>query len=370
MRLPISLAALVCVSGCTTTVEVTRLNEGNNGTARGVRFSLPQRFVAVEPKPDGTVDVKYVHLPDDANRFAVRSTSVLAKNTLSVTVASGLLTGLTFKPNAADVPAQFVTSAGNVRADEVATAVTSATTKETERKALDKEIRSAELALAQAQKKLELAVAALGDDESKILAYRIEVATAEAKLADLKQQKQLLGLAANEPPGIAFANNETKPRRAYGPMLFHIHEDYTDPSHPKVSLEPVEPEQRHYRVLASAAVRPGPTKPEPTKPSNGAASTQQSCPVFEDVVKGPTLSSNETRLVTLVFAEGLQFETATARSVDRPSEGLLTIDGKAGPTTPPDGVPALPDDDFDVVVRLTRNGIACEVKGLVKIPAP
>src|SRR6266550_2477843 len=88
-QLAIVLVAGVAFSGCTTWVDVKKIDPGSD--AAGLRYSLPATFLLVQPLPDGSASYTWVYLPDSDNTYAINQHAVLAKFTLDVTLANGLL---------------------------------------------------------------------------------------------------------------------------------------------------------------------------------------------------------------------------------------------------------------------------------------
>jgi hypothetical protein len=109
---------LVGVAGCTTIIDVERYT----GTQQGLRYSLPATYLLVTPKADGSATYEWVSLPDPANEYVVRATSWLSKYTLDLTFDNGMLTKVTSKQDATDVPVKAIQAAQTVYAARVAAA--------------------------------------------------------------------------------------------------------------------------------------------------------------------------------------------------------------------------------------------------------
>jgi hypothetical protein len=62
----------LALGGCATFVESERATP----TSEGLRYSLPAPFLMVTPKPDGTLDVTTVNLPDPDNTYTLRTKSL------------------------------------------------------------------------------------------------------------------------------------------------------------------------------------------------------------------------------------------------------------------------------------------------------
>jgi len=354
---------LAALAGCSTTVTIEKVKPDDNTTS-GQRFSLPSRFVMVEPQADGHVEVKFVHLPDDKNTFAISSSSVMTKQTLSVTVAAGLLTNVSNKGYATATANQLLTSAGNVRSKEItadqakiAAEKAKITAEQAELKALDQQIREAELAVKQAEEKLRLAESAFPGNEEKRLPFRAELAAARLKLDDLVAKRLSLG-NANE-PGI-YNDPTAKPTQAWGPAFFAIVEDYTDKSKPVVKLVPVSLDgnagaaQETFELGAGLPPRP--------------AGTAAECPKFEAISKGPVMSQDGKRIVNWAFSAGFKFAKATVSGFKKPDTVLLTVDGSTGKAIPTNGFARDSDSSYDVRVDGIVNGKDCDIRGNVAAP--
>lgn len=350
---------LVVLSACSTTITIKKVGPDDKSTP-GQRFSLPSRFVMVEPQPDGHVEVKFVHLPDDNNTFAISSESVMTKQTLSVTVAAGLLTNVSNKGYATATATQLLTSAGNVRQKEITTEQANIKAAQTELKTLDQQIREAELALKQAEEKLRLAEIAFPGNEEKRLPYRAEVGAARLKLDDLNAKRLTLG-NANE-PGI-YNDPSVKPTYAAGPAFFKIDEDYTtDPHKPVVKLVLISFDgsknglpQETFQVIANAL--------PPRAPGAGAE-----CPDFSAISKGPIISQDGARIINWTFAPNFKVTSATVRGFRKGDAVLLTIDGSTGKAIPVVGFPRKTDDSYDVWIDGVVADKKCEIRG--NVPAP
>jgi len=108
--------ATLLLAGCTTIIDVERYT----GTQQGLRYSLPATYLLVTPKADGSATYEWVSLPDPANEYVVRATSFLSKYTLDLTFDNGMLTKVTSKQDATDVPVKAIQAAQTVYAARVA----------------------------------------------------------------------------------------------------------------------------------------------------------------------------------------------------------------------------------------------------------
>jgi hypothetical protein len=226
----IAAVAALGVAGCTTIVEVERYT----GSEAGFRYSLPATYLLVTPKPDGTAAYDWVSLPDPANEYVVRTTAYLAKYTMDLSFANGMLTKATSKLDSTDIPAKAIQTAQTIYSARVA-ASADAARKEADRSAtLAKAVADAEVDLSQA--KAELAVleanVANGARASDVIAARVRVARAQARL-----EAALAALAS--PLRSTSAQLEgAGPGQAWGPVLFKVVQTADD-----VELVAVTPQQ-------------------------------------------------------------------------------------------------------------------------------
>jgi len=115
---------LIGLPGCTTIIDVERYT----GTQQGLRYSLPATYLLVTPKADGSATYEWVSLPDPGNEYVVRATSWLSKYTLDLTFDNGMLTKVTSKQDATDVPVKAIQAAQTIYAARVAAAAAAART--------------------------------------------------------------------------------------------------------------------------------------------------------------------------------------------------------------------------------------------------
>jgi len=106
----------VALSGCSGT-KVTKVDGPGDRSTKGIRYRLPQPYLLVTPKSNGTMTVTEVYLPDDNNIYAVTSQTFLAKHKFQIDVLNGLLTGVTSNVNNAEVISEATTSAGQIAAE-------------------------------------------------------------------------------------------------------------------------------------------------------------------------------------------------------------------------------------------------------------
>jgi hypothetical protein len=173
--------ALLALSqfGCTTWVKVEKAHP----TSKGIRYSLPATFLLVQPLADGTASYSWVYLPDPNNAYTMEQHALLAKFTLDVTVANGLLSKVNSQSDDTAVAAKLLDSAQSVYAAKAtaggAQAKTDAATLATAKTAL----ASAQLAMTQAQMENQAIIAAgSGATDAQKLAAQLKLIDAQAAL--------------------------------------------------------------------------------------------------------------------------------------------------------------------------------------------
>ena len=82
--------------------------------ATGIRFYHVRPYLLVEPDNDGGVKVETQFLPDYTNQYAVESHVYLASQDFSVTIADGLLTKVSYKPDQTAMLNELIKSSGVV----------------------------------------------------------------------------------------------------------------------------------------------------------------------------------------------------------------------------------------------------------------
>lgn len=98
------LCASSLLSGCVSFLT----SEKAEDTSRGLRYSLPQPFLLVTPKTDGTITVQQVFLPDADKTYTIRQTSILAKHSLDVSLKNGLLESIVLTSDGAGVSEKII----------------------------------------------------------------------------------------------------------------------------------------------------------------------------------------------------------------------------------------------------------------------
>ena len=169
------VAFALLLAGCTQ-VDVDRVTTGEE---RGMRYYLPQPFIVITPKANGTMDVRVDYYPDKSQQYAIDVDSFMASHELRVKVRNGLLTSVDSTSDSAAVAAAFAKSAG-----EVAEAKINAD------KAAEEAAKTAAAAMkAEQQKKVD-------GYESKLIELRADLRGKEALLAntqDEAEKRKLLG---------------------------------------------------------------------------------------------------------------------------------------------------------------------------------
>lgn len=99
-------------TGCVSIVSVEKATPASTG----VRFNLPEVFIQVTPKADGTMEVKKLFLADPRQEYVVNTTSLFGNYTIDVERGdNNLLSQVTFDADTSAVAKQLVTSAAAVR---------------------------------------------------------------------------------------------------------------------------------------------------------------------------------------------------------------------------------------------------------------
>lgn len=236
MRSIILLVALcACLAGCISTVRVTRV-DGTNPNAAGIRYFLPQVFLVLTPKPDGTMSVETRYLPDPAHEYTVTTTSLLGNYTIEINRSEeGFLETVSFSSNNTELAKQLISSHATVRAAEIEASSAKAKLEAEQAKAASDAraaaTAAAALVLAEAQTALRVATAkvdllraaqgrpgAPADLPSQLLAA--EAAQAEAAMRiDIVRERQV-GVAFN--PASANAPAPGKYLKAPEPVFLRV----------------------------------------------------------------------------------------------------------------------------------------------------
>lgn len=248
----ILLAACACLGGCISIVSVEKATP----KSEGVRYFLPEVFIKVSLKPDGTLAVEPVYLPDPSNEYVVSAKSLFGNYTLDLNrTEEGFLGMVTMESDTSAVAKQLATSYGNVRAAQIdaqaakakADAAAAKDASDKAKAALDtadKARKDAGTAVDVAQRKLQLLqqrsreAAPPTDIEDQVLAARLALAEAEAKRdAAESAYASLLGSsidAAGRGPAAASSLDEAREMKL---------------THPLIEQQPTAPGPMFYRVV-------------------------------------------------------------------------------------------------------------------------
>lgn len=218
MKCIISLAALFALGGCATFIE----SSPATSDANGLRYSLPAPFLMVTPKPDGTLDVVTLNLPDPDNTYTLRTKSLISSYTLDIQLDHQMLKSITMNPKSDAVAAATVDTLGNLRKSEI-----EARTKAEDdaRKAGNdaaKALADAELAATIAKRKVEILKAANPPaDPDKLLEAQLAESEAIEKRDALRRARADTGARLSSADAPAESQAGTG-RMAAGAMLFRI----------------------------------------------------------------------------------------------------------------------------------------------------
>lgn len=213
----IVLLLSVGLSGCTTWVDVKKVEPDSQDA--GIRYALPATFLLVQPQADGTASYSWVYLPDPDKTYAIRQHAFLAKFTLDVTVANGLLSKVNSQTDDTAIAAKLLDSAQSVYAAKATAAGTQAKADASTLATAKTALANAQLALTQAQ----LESGAInapnsGATDAQKLAAKLKLIDAQA--ASTQAQTTVQSLA----PGVATADLPASPQQ-WGPILFRVVQD-------------------------------------------------------------------------------------------------------------------------------------------------
>lgn len=104
------LALPIMLSGCAD-LAVTHVTEANQDTVKGVHYFLPQPYLQVTPKSDGTVSVTVLYLPDHSHEYAVATSSFGSNYEFQIARDSNdVLSGVEYKADTTAVAQQLAAS--------------------------------------------------------------------------------------------------------------------------------------------------------------------------------------------------------------------------------------------------------------------
>lgn len=237
------ISTILLISGCTS-ISVNKVDVEDTVTA-GFRFSLPSRFIMMEPQSDGGVTAKIVYLPDPQNHFAITGRTVLGKNKLLVTVAEGILTNVSFEGDSTGTASQLATSGGAVKAKKEETRLSVVKSSGEKVSELKKLLAAAKLEESMAKTRYDVIRAKL--DDTNVLTIEAEVLWEVAKLKAQDLQSKVDALNSEVANDSSLYNDPgATPLTAFGPVFYRIVDDKSAGLH-RVALEKIE-EQSEYQV--------------------------------------------------------------------------------------------------------------------------
>ena len=175
-----SLALALLLPGCAGT-KVVKVAPGDRSTP-GYRYRLPQPFLLVTPKPDGTMKVEQVYLPDNANEYAVTTRSFLSKHKFQIDIEDGLLKQVITNKDTAAIASQIAGSAGTLGTEVIKTQAAQRKTKAAAIASAKKAEQAAQLALQLAQAELSAAKGVGTPNDTAIAAAQLKVDKANITL--------------------------------------------------------------------------------------------------------------------------------------------------------------------------------------------
>lgn len=219
-----TIACAVSISGCVTILESKQVpSDGSTDSVPGIRYSLPQPFLLVTPKSDGTIDVTIEMLPDASRTYAITQKSFVGSHTLNVEVEHGLLKAIDYGSDASQTAAKLVENYGELKKASIEAEAAQAKTSSDASKAAKQKVVDAEAAQKKAQavhdylKEYTAAHPADTEAAKAYLAAQVELQKANADLLSARDAALVLGLdSLNAPIG---ANAVPS---AFGPVLFRI----------------------------------------------------------------------------------------------------------------------------------------------------
>lgn len=224
------LAALT--SACTTIVSSVPFT----GTEKGLRYSLPEPYLLVKPKPDGTLDYQWINLKDSKKEYVLTASSFLSTYKLEANVENSFLKDVSFNGDSSNTASKAATAFGEVAAarktaeiaadkaqEKAATDKLAAAEKVSQDQltALDKLIADAatEEAATAAEDAFYQTDAGKGASDAAKLAAKLALQKTRAKLADYRARKESL-LATDGAKDAGTAG--TPAVQAWGAVLYKV----------------------------------------------------------------------------------------------------------------------------------------------------
>lgn len=87
-----------------------------SSSQKGFRYSMPEPYLLVKPKADGTATYEWVFLPDRNNEYVVAPKSLFATYKMTVATENGFLTSASFDGTANEVASKLASVVGDVNA--------------------------------------------------------------------------------------------------------------------------------------------------------------------------------------------------------------------------------------------------------------
>lgn len=212
----IVVSVMALLSGCVSWLA----SEKATDSAEGIRYSLPQPFLLVTPKPDGTLDVEQVLLPDTSQTYTIRQPSFIASHTLNVELDNQMLKAVDLSADTGVVPGKAIEAYGDYRKAAIEAEAAQAKTEQEKSAAAKKRVADAELAVAKANAVVEYLEPNKADVlvAPEYLKAQVALQQAEAELDAAQDAARELGIEGFNVP----KTGTTPAPTAYGPVLYRI----------------------------------------------------------------------------------------------------------------------------------------------------
>lgn len=231
-----AIAAFLLASGCASVIDVKRYSGPGQ---KGARYSLPEPYLLVKPKPDGTATYDWVFLPNKENEYAVEASSFLSAYTLELALENGFLKSAAFNVTATTTASKLAELVGEVTAvkkdtevaaekaaDKAASDKVAADEKTANDRvaAADKAIADANAAVVTAQAEVEFYASPEGSaaKAETVLAAKLTLAKAQATLTEMQRRRAALPFTSAGARDSGTAGGPAKLKQAWGPMLFRL----------------------------------------------------------------------------------------------------------------------------------------------------
>ncbi len=191
---------LLLMAGCTT-LTVSKVSPRDQDPPRGLVYSLPKKFLLVEPQPDGTMNVGFRFLPDPENTYAIHARTILANHTLDIQLTEeGFLKTVTWNPDATQAATEAIAAAAALASGELKQRSERKKEKEAAKQKQQEEIQTAfKTALTSAQSTVDT-------EEGNVKTQQGEVARLESDLRvlEFKLDQQTTRLTALNPGSLTY----------------------------------------------------------------------------------------------------------------------------------------------------------------------